>query len=615
MTRRADARTARATLRAAASIALAILFGPAVQAKEQFHSNARSGTDYYLQTHGRIDPTKLPRVYAIFDGVRTVADKSGGLWPDLIVVNDKQDATAFVLEDGSIVLSQRALDIINAGVDTPLAEARLAFVLGHELAHVADNDFWDHQVRERLAAREIASELPASVSTTAADQRKKELKADDLGFLYAALAGFRVERLVRPTPATQDFLTYWTDQIGAQDAEGYPSAAARTDLLRMRLEDRLQSIQAFHFGVRLLQFGRYREGLALLREFQLQFPSREVFNNLGYGHLHQALEHMQPEFAYHYWLPGIADLHTPLSRLNLRAIAPARGRSQWRIPSSAREDLLDAARYFELAIAKDPRYAPAQTNLATTHLLLGLEPRAPRVSSEQLLRAESAAAAAQALAPNDPQVRALAAIVRFEREQTEGDSANAPRPSQSLESDDPTLNYNLARLYSGTPDLAKRFWSKALGQFDALPTRVRALVCAQNDARTLEPSADDVSQQCDRPRAARTAVAAPWPLPMALSRDLLESPLNEAERGLFDSRPIQLARSKVFTGETLDVLSIDDITAMAVLKAVTGTTATLTQCCGAPMSRVPLASGELWRYENWIAWLRDGRIREVWVID
>jgi hypothetical protein len=321
---------------------------------------------------------------------------------------------------------------------------------------------------------------------------------------------------------------------------------------------------------------------------------------------------MPPELAYHYWLPGIADLHTPLSRLTVRAAAPTPGRAQWRIPPAAREDLLDAARYFELAISKDSRYAPAQVNLAMTHLLLGLEPRAPRASAAQLLRAESAAAAAQALISNDPQVRVLAAIVRFEREQTEGDSANAPRPSQALESDDPTLNYNLARLYAGAPDLAGRYWSKALGQFDSLPVRVRLLVCAQNDAQVLE-SGESVDEQCNRTRATRQGGGMPWPSPVRLSRDLLDEPLSESERAQFGTRQIQLARSKVFAGGSLDLLAIDDITAMTVLKNVNGSSTTLLQCCGQPSARLRVVSGELWRYDTWIAWLRDGRVREVWI--
>jgi Peptidase family M48 len=577
---------------------------------EAFHSTSRS-VEYYVQTHGRVDPARLTRAYAVFDSVRSVADKSGGVWPELVVVDDKQQAAAFVLADGTIVLSRKALDIIGSGVEPALADTRLAFVLGHELAHLATNDFWDHQITAAIGPEARSRELARAVEVDA-DQQRRELKADDLGFLYAALAGYRVDALVQSSAAAQGFLAFWTSQIGGAEDARYPSAAARTELLRLRLDDRLQSLQAFNFGVRLIQFGRYRDGLALLREFQQHFPSREVFNNLGFAHLHLALDRLPPELAFHYWLPGVADLHTPLSRLTLRASAPAQGRMQWRIPPAAREDLLDAARYFELAIAKDAKYASAHVNLATTQLLLGLEPRAPRANATQLLRAESATAAAQALAPNDPQVRVLGAIVRFEREQADaGSSTAAPRIPQSLDSDEPTLNYNLARLLAASPD-ADRFWNKALGQFESLPTQVRSLICAQSDARVLNTRSEPI-EQCNRASLTQSSPSVPWPMPIKLSRDLLDEPWTDAEKSRFDSRITQLARSKVFGGSSLDVLAIDDITAMTVLKDVAGTSATLLQCCGSPATRIAVASGELWRYGNWIAWLRDGRIREVWI--
>ena len=68
------------------------------------------------------------------------------------MVADRRQAAAFVVAEGSIVLSQKALDIINHQADAALADARLAFVLGHELAHLAGTDFWDHQAGPALLA-------------------------------------------------------------------------------------------------------------------------------------------------------------------------------------------------------------------------------------------------------------------------------------------------------------------------------------------------------------------------------------------------------------------------------------------------------------------------------
>lgn len=595
----------RRTYSVVASLTLA-LSAYAVYGAEQFHSTPRSGAEYYVQAHGRVPPEQLPRVYAVFDDVRNVADKSSASWPELIIVDDRKQAAAFVLADGSVVLSRRALDIVNQGVDAAAADARLAFVFGHELAHLANNDFWDSEIAQ-LAGNTASSSLRRALANDA-DRHNKELKADDLGFLYAALAGYRVDRLVRGSADAPPFLGFWMEQIGATADASYPSANTRTDLLRLRLDDRLRAIEAFSFGVRLLHFGRYTEGLALLREYQRQFPSREVFNNLGYGHLRRAVSRMPPELAYHYWLPSTADLRTPLARLATRAMAP-RTRDDWRIPAAAREDLLDAIRYFELAVAKDARYAPAQINLASAQLLLGLEPRGVRSNLENLLRAESALAGALALGTNDPQLRVLSSIVRFERERI--DVGSATRPSLVFDSDDPALNYNLARLHSSAPENARRFWTKALGQFDALPSRVQVLLCTSQQAELTQLVAE-LPQKCSEVASARTT-ALPWSPPVQLSRDLLESPFTESEHAKFGIRQTELARSKVFGGDGIEILAIDDITTLVVLKNPTERADFLLQCCGQPRERIVVTSGELWHYNTWIAWVREANVQEVWI--
>src|SRR5262245_29832988 len=104
---------------------------PVSLAAEKFHSNPRAGIDYYLQSHGRVDPTRVPDTYQVFANVLRVADRSSTTVPQLVVVNDREQASAFVLADGTIYVSQKALDIIRANADETEATARLAFVLGH----------------------------------------------------------------------------------------------------------------------------------------------------------------------------------------------------------------------------------------------------------------------------------------------------------------------------------------------------------------------------------------------------------------------------------------------------------------------------------------------------
>jgi hypothetical protein len=76
-------------------------------------------------------------------------------------------------------------------------------------------------------------------------RQKKELKADDLGFLTASLAGYRVDVLLQPSASKPDFLTFWINQIDVQDDSSSPSLEARIELLRARLQVRAQLCRAF----------------------------------------------------------------------------------------------------------------------------------------------------------------------------------------------------------------------------------------------------------------------------------------------------------------------------------------------------------------------------------
>jgi hypothetical protein len=76
-----------------------------------------------------------------------------------------------------------------------------------------------------------------------------------------------------------------------------------------------------------------------------------------------------------------------------------------------------------------------------------------------------------------------------------------------------------------------------------------------------------------------------------------------------------LSRAKVFSADASAVLAIDDITTMVVLRNVAESAQALERCCAQPQERIPVAVGELWRYESWIAWVRDSQVREVWVVN
>ena len=588
-------------------------------ARANFRAGPRAGVEYYIQTYGQVAPADIPDVYAVFDKVSAVADKSSLVTPRLIVVSDTKQASAFALSDGAIFLSKRTLSLIREGVTTEEAQARLAFVLGHELAHLASNDFWDNQIGQALLDSSTAKEL-APVMNTSAGQQKEELKADDQGFLYAALAGYRVDTLLTDSRANQDFLSLWDAKAGRRHDAGYPRAAQRTSLLQMRLQEMNDALQYFEFGARLMHFGRYREAIEFFREFQKQFPGRELFNNLGYCYLRLGANQLDPGFAYHYWLPMMSDLDTPLAMLTTRSSAPVVDRKQWRVPAVARENLLQAVRYFELASQKDPTYAPSQMNLAVAHLLLGMDGNDARMQAlggNHLLRAKLAADAAvklhasastDAALPSGSQIRLLAMIAEHELKlSAQADFRIYAVELEKLDDGTPVTAYNLAQLTSGDAAVATRYWRQLATQFYALPKRLQSRVCKQN---ALQP---DLKSRCDTVANPTQVARPPWALPVAPSRDLIESPLTDTELRRSAWRRVELAANTAFVGDGSAMLSMDAIASLIVLKRPAGDADSLLQCCSQPVEKIPVVNGTLWHYGRWIALVRGASLDEVWV--
>ncbi|MGB4877162.1 MAG: M48 family metalloprotease [Candidatus Competibacter sp.] len=96
--------------------------------------------------------------------------------------------------DGHVVLSRQAVAIIHGQAPVDEIEARLAFVLGHELAHLANEDFAHREIfafqTERAGTEDLAGLFQK------ADQAKaRELEADDRGCGEGALSSAKLHSL------------------------------------------------------------------------------------------------------------------------------------------------------------------------------------------------------------------------------------------------------------------------------------------------------------------------------------------------------------------------------------------------------------------------------------
>ncbi|OAD23698.1 TPR repeat-containing protein [Candidatus Thiomargarita nelsonii] len=109
--------------------------------------------------------------------------------PKLKIVNGRpNDPFAVVaLPDGTILLSKLAINLSYKDVSETHGEIRLAFILGHEIAHIVNGDFLPKAFIGTSKYLKILQKNRGKIG------RQKEIEADKQGFLYSAMAGYAVD--------------------------------------------------------------------------------------------------------------------------------------------------------------------------------------------------------------------------------------------------------------------------------------------------------------------------------------------------------------------------------------------------------------------------------------
>lgn len=334
---------------------------------------------HWLERHRLApDDDQTRRAQAVFARVLAVADRRHRQTPRLLILDDAERLFAFCLPDGAVLLSLAALRHCLATPETadPAAgEARLGFVLAHELGHLADDDYWHARAvgelrqfgPDKALARALGQE-------TAQDLQRKELKADDRGFLYAAMAGLAVHHI--HSLDSLRFFAAWTDRgetraLAAASA-AHPPAEQRAAMLQSRLRQLEPVARRFQWGVRLLAADRPAEALALFESVRAEFDSREVLHNEALCHYLLGLRALSLPQQLRWWLPSPVD---DLSRA-ATALGPAKGPATGPTRGSgeampARERFGKALDLLALAREKDATHWPSRLLGAMVCLRLG----------------------------------------------------------------------------------------------------------------------------------------------------------------------------------------------------------------------------------------------------
>ncbi len=341
-----------------------------------------------------ISPDEDPKVkdaHDIFERLLSGWEETRIL-PKLYVVRSEAGPWAASLDDGSILLSRQAINICFQS-EAKGGRDRLAFVLGHELAHQRADHLW-HRRFFRLASQQppqvrgrMLSDIPVN-QLEVADLEAKETQADRDGLLLMAITGFDPYSIAG---SQSRFFTEWVESIWGEpckkkaDSEACAKAKNRAVRVQTYLQEIANRTTLFDLGIQAYATGRYEEARIFFTAFGREYPRREVHNNIGLTFVGEAMnirkdlvskgEDLGPGFLFRY---VIAD-EAGIQKEKVRRGGTRGGFLDPKITQMRQEmekQLNEAVVFFEKAVKLDPAYRESYWNLTSTYLLMDNGPAA-----------------------------------------------------------------------------------------------------------------------------------------------------------------------------------------------------------------------------------------------
>jgi tetratricopeptide (TPR) repeat protein len=340
----------------------------------QLFGSNRDYTQWWLFEYGDYERTigtddyRVEWAREVFERVKNASEKNDERPPRLFFIKSGAGPYAMALPDGGIIVHPGTLDICYDGCERTEGDRRIAFILGHELAHLANKDYIHREVYLALESHgdnKVRKELLKYFEVPRSEKEKtfktREFIADQKGVLFADMAGYDVSRLFRKN---DNFLKYWANQVGikyAYDEKKHPSMEKRVKNIRVQLSKVIAHIELFRAGVLLYQIGSYHDSASVFREFSKVYPSREVFNNIGTCYLCLALKHLALKYAddyYRFKISSVVDIDTPAEKLHLR------GELDYLRDKEIIRYLKNAEKNFQAAVSRDKQDLTSRYNLA-----------------------------------------------------------------------------------------------------------------------------------------------------------------------------------------------------------------------------------------------------------
>lgn len=320
----------------------------------------------YANTNGRNDP-RVKWAFEVFERLRNVADKAEARLPRFFIINKTQGNIVCELPDGGIIIDSGTLGICYADVGKEQGNSRMAFILGHELAHLANKDYIRSEAfmaLQKYGDEKNRDELAGDFKING--DRAKELLADKKGAVYASMAGYKIDSLVGEK---DNFLLYWAKQTGITDSVAdsrHPAMQNRAQFIRSQLLSVVKQVELFRAGVLLFQVGSFHDAASAFIEFSKVYPAREVFNNIGACYFNLALNLICIKFREEYYqfkLSVAIDYSTMSENIH------PRGEKDYLKDKDISGYINKAVEYFELAAARDAYDRGCRYNLAAALIL------------------------------------------------------------------------------------------------------------------------------------------------------------------------------------------------------------------------------------------------------
>lgn len=223
-----------------------------------FAASDKGKADYWLGRYKEVKEGPLhTRTMNVFGKVQAAADRRKGVEPRLHIIDYSGLPWAQSLEDGSIILTRRAVEFCYSTKERETGDARLAFVIGHELAHQFNGDFWPYRFiastgnNPEFSGIKEAARSPDVIKTI-------ELEADQYGAIYAALAGFRMDAVISKDA---NFFKEWSKATYSAMtglSPDHPTVNQRATAVVARLKEVTSRLELFHTGVLASSIGWHK---------------------------------------------------------------------------------------------------------------------------------------------------------------------------------------------------------------------------------------------------------------------------------------------------------------------------------------------------------------------